>query len=205
MSRADLRTFWTLKIDHSAIGLERAGAEYNDFCTPVGAEAFACLGCDGIHFALLPGDETIYCVDPAMGEPGTYVLPVVGDFRQFLSYVLFCGDANPLTQIWWLTEPRFRAFLQEEREQSWEGMEDFLAQKRAALGAVAAAFHLEPADPWKPVKALQAAFDPSGLVFSDAYYDVLGLENPRDAGKSRQERLGEFETVVFPCANGEEE
>ena len=86
-----------------------------------------------------------------------------------------------------------------------EGMEDFLAQKRAALGAVAAAFHLEPADPWKPVKALQAAFDPSGLVFSDTYYDVLGLENPRDAGKSRQERLGEFETVVFSCANGEEE
>ena len=28
---------------------------------------------------------------------------------------------------------------------------------------------------------MQAAFDPSALVFSDEYYDVLGLENPRDA------------------------
>ena len=110
-----------------------------------------------------------------MGEPGTYVLPVAADFRQFLSYVLFCGDANPIAQIWWLTEPRFRAFLQEERERSWEGMEDFAAQKRAALEAVTAAFHMEPADPWGPVKALQAAFDPKGLVFSAEYYDVLGL------------------------------
>ena len=137
MSRADLRTFWALEIDHSAIGLERAGAEYNDFCTPVGAEAFACLGCDGIHFALLPGDETIYCVDPAMGEPGTYVLPVAGDFRQFLSYVLFCGDANPLTQIWWLTEPRFRALLNEDGE-DWPGKADFLAKNR------------RPSPPWPP-------------------------------------------------------
>ncbi len=26
---------------------------------------------------------------------------------------------------------------------------------------------------------MQAAFDPSALLFSDEYYDVLGLENPR--------------------------
>ena len=177
MTRDDIRAFWNLEIDHSAIGLERAGAEYNDFCTPVGAEVFACLGCDGIHFALLPGDETIYCVDPAMGEPGTYVLPVAGDFRQFLSYVLFCGDANPLTQIWWLTEPRFRALLNEDGE-DWPGKADFLAKKQEALSAVAAAFHLEPADPWGPVKTLQRAFDPSALTFSPEYYDVLGLEPP---------------------------
>ena len=99
MTRDDIKTFWTLEIDHSAIGLEQAGAEYAYFCTPAGAEVFACLGCDGVHFALLPGDEKIYCVDPAMGEPGTYVLPVAADFRQFLSYVLFCGDANPIAQI----------------------------------------------------------------------------------------------------------
>ncbi|MFR3921564.1 MAG: hypothetical protein ACLTYN_05850 [Dysosmobacter welbionis] len=28
------------------------------------------------------------------------------------------------------------------------------------------------------MKALQAAFDPSVLEFSDEYYDTLGLENP---------------------------
>ena len=181
MTRDDIKAFWAMEIDHSAIGLERAGPEYTYFCTPMGAEVFACLGCDGVHFALLPGDETVYCVDPSMGEPGTYVLPVAENFRQFLSYILFCGDASPIAQLWWLTEPRFRAFLQEEREQSWEGIEDFLAQKRAAMEAVAAAFHLEPADPWVPVKALQAAFAPETLTFSKEYYDLLGLEPPAGA------------------------
>ena len=175
MTRDDIKAFWALKIDHSTIGLERAGAEYAYFCTPVGAEVFACLGCDGVHFALLPGDEKIYCVDPAMGEPGTYVLPVAEDFRQFLSYVLYCGDANPIAQIVWLTKSRFRALLA-EGEEDWPGKEDFLVQKQAALKAVAAAFQLEPADPWGPVKALQRAFDPSALTFSPEYYDVLGLE-----------------------------
>ncbi len=36
-----------------------------------------------------------------------------------------------------------------------------------------------PQDPFDRVKALQAAFDPSALEFSDEYYDTLGLENPR--------------------------
>ena len=29
------------------------------------------------------------------------------------------------------------------------------------------------------MKALQAAFDPAVLEFSDEYYDTLGLDNPR--------------------------
>ena len=42
--------------------------------------------------------------------------------------------------------------------------------------AKAKRFHApEPADPWEPVKALQAAFDPGTLVFSREYYEVLGL------------------------------
>ena len=55
---------------------------------------------------------------------------------------------------------------------------DFLAKKQEALSAVAAAFHLELADPWGPVKTLQRAFDPSALTFSPEYYDVLGLVPP---------------------------
>ena len=100
------------------------------------------------------------------------------DFRQFLSFVLFCGDANPISQIWWTEEEQFRDFLKEESERSWEGMEDVLEQKRAALAAVAAAFSLEGADPYEKVKALQASYDPAYLQFSEEYYDVLGLERP---------------------------
>ena len=131
-SRDDIKTFWALEIDPTAVGLEPAGAEDACFCTPAGAEVFARLGCDGVHFVLLPGDERVFCVDPAMGEPGSYALPVAEDFRQFLSFVLFCGDANPISQIWWMGEGRFRAFLKEEAERSWEGMGDLLERKKAA-------------------------------------------------------------------------
>ena len=40
-------------------------------------------------------------------------------------------------------------------------------------------FQIQPQDPFQRVKALQAAFDPSVLNFSDEYYDTLGLDNPR--------------------------
>ena len=43
---------------------------------------------------------------------------------------------------------------------------------------VAETFGIQPRDPFQRVKALQAIFDPSVLVFSDEYYDTLGLEHP---------------------------
>jgi len=177
-SREALRRFLALDINLSAIGLEQAeNAPY--FCTPVGAEYIGWIGCDGVHFVLLPGDERVFCVDPMAMEEGRYVLPVASDFREFLSFVLFCRDANPLSQIYWMTEERFRQILREDAEARWDGCEAFFAEKEAALEAVSAAFGLEPAGPYEKVKAMQAAFDPACLVFSDEYYDVLGLENPR--------------------------
>ena len=175
MTREDLARFRALKVDGSAIGLgEGWDAPY--FCTPVGAEYVGWTGCDGVHFILLPGDERVFCVDPAMGEEGTYVLPVGTDFREFLSFVLYCRDANPLSQLSWLEEDRFRQLLVEDAAARWEGCEEFFARKDAALDAIARAFDLVPQDPWEKVKALQAAFDPACLTFSDEYYDVLGLE-----------------------------
>ena len=44
---------------------------------------------------------------------------------------------------------------------------------------MAETFGIQPRDPFQRVKALQAAFDPSKLEFSDEYYDTLGLDNPR--------------------------
>ena len=77
-----------------------------------------------------------------------------------------------------MDEGRFRVFLKEEAERSWEGMEDFLERKKAALAAIAAAFGIEPAGPCGKVKTLQAGFDPDCLRFSEDYYDILGLEPP---------------------------
>ncbi len=183
-SRDDLARFRALDIDFGAIGLLQDGGEdFAYFCTPVDAEFLGRIGCDGVHFVLLPGDERVFCVDPAMGEIGSYVLPVGADFRDFLSYILFCRDANPLSQLWWMDEARFRELLRQDAEQSWPGCDmepdpAFLAQKDVALPAIAREFGLSPADPFEKIKALQAAFDPSILHFSEEYYHVLGLDQP---------------------------
>ena len=181
-TREVFEKLWALPISTESVGLIPAAADDAAyFCTPENAEPLARLGCDGIHFVLLPGDERVYCVDPAMGEIGTYVLPVAESGEEFLSYLLFCGDANPLTQFYWLTEPRFRALIEEEKTASWPGCEAYFEKKRAALAAIAETFGVSPCDPFAPVRAIQAALDPSALRFSDEYYDVLGLE--RDAGR----------------------
>ncbi len=178
-TRSDLSRLRGLDIDFEAIGLlQDCANNFAYFCTPADAEYVGRIGADGVHFVLLSGDERVYCVDPGMGEPGKYVLPVGEDLRQFLSFVLFCRDANPISQIWWMGESHFREMLEEDANASWPGCEEFFAQKDAALDAIAAEFHLSPEDPFTKVKAMQAAFDPSGLNFSDEYYDILGLERP---------------------------
>lgn len=181
MTRDDLRRFRALDIDFESIGLLQSGAEdFAYFCTPADAEFVGRIGCDGVHFILLPGDERVFCVDPAMGEEGKYVLPVGSDFREFLSFVLFCQDANPLSQIWWMDEARFRELAAQDAAARKSGdMAEYFARKDAALAAVAGAFGLPPAHPFARVKALQAAFDPAGLSWPDEYYDTLGLDDPR--------------------------
>ena len=80
-TREDLARLCTLPIDFEAVGLMEPGVPQEPyFCTPVGAEYVGRLGCDGVHFILLPGDERVFCVEPSMGEPGTYVLPSVLNF-----------------------------------------------------------------------------------------------------------------------------
>ena len=108
MTRDDLKRFRALDINFDSIGLLQSGAkDFGYFCTPVDAEFVGRIGCDGVHFILLPGDERVFCVDPSMGERGTYVLPVAGDFREFLSFILYCQDANPLSQIYWMTRKEY--------------------------------------------------------------------------------------------------
>ena len=177
MTRDDLKLFCTLDIDFESIGLMEPGVPQEPyFCDPVEREDVGRLGCDGIHFILLPGDERVFCVDPSMGEIGTYVLPVAGSFREFLSFVLYCGDANPLSQIFWMDEQRFGRILSEDQNDAWPGCEEFFARKQAALDAVSKTFLLQKEYPYQKVKQLQAAFDPSSLHFSEEYYNVLGID-----------------------------
>lgn len=176
-TREDLARLSAQSFDLEAVGLMELGEEQEAyFCTPVNARPLARLGCDGVHFVLLPEDERVFCVEPSMGEPGTYVLPVAADLRRFLSYVLFCGDANPLSQIFWMDEGQFRALLEEDQQAQWPGSGELRARKGRVLDALTQAFGLESADPFEAVKTLQREFDPASLRFSDEYYDTLGLE-----------------------------
>ena len=113
-------------------------------------------------------------MDPWSGE-GKYVLPVGGDFREFLSFVLYCRGSSTLALLYGMSEESFRSDLVEmERERA-----EYAARTDAVLSAIAREFDLTPADPFEKVKALQASFDLSALEFSDEYYDVLGLERPK--------------------------
>ena len=182
MTRDDLKRFRALDINFDSIGLLQSGADdFAYFCTPVDAEFVGSIGCDGVHFILLPEDERVFCVDPSMGERGTYVLPVASDFREFLSFVLYCQDANPLSQIYWLTRKEYQELAAEDaaaREE--ENQAKFFAQKDEALSVIAKKFGLTPVDPFKKVKAMQKKFDPAILNFSEEYYDAVGYERPEE-------------------------
>ena len=179
MTRDDLKRFRALDIDFASIGLlQDGGDDFAYFCTPVDAEFVGRIGCDGVHFILLPGDERVFCVDPSMEYSDECVFLVGGNFREFLSYVLYCQGADRLSQIHWMDHAQFRQSLKDD--EIWARRDEGLwRQKNAALAAIAREFDLTPAASFEKVKALQAGFDPSILRFSDEYYDVLGLERPR--------------------------
>lgn len=182
MTRDDLKRFRALDISFDSIGLLQSGADdFAYFCTPVDAEFVGRIGCDGVHFILLPEDERVFCVDPSMGERGTYVLPVAGDFREFLSFVLYCQDANPLSQIYWMDRKQYQELAAEDaaaRENEYQAR--FFEEKDKALAAIVKEFDLTPVDPFKKVKAMQKKFDPAVLNFSEEYYDVVGYERPEE-------------------------
>ncbi len=186
-TREDLRRFYALEINHSSLGLSPwKDPHQRYFCTPEGAEIFSGPGVDGIHYVLLPEDERVFCVAP-MAEESTYVLPVAEDFQEFLSFLLFCRDESPLAQLWRLNESEFRRLLEENAQNRWPGCEETLAAQSAALTAITETFGSNPQDPFFKIKELHRAFDPADLVFSDEYYDVLGLENPRNTTSPKPE------------------
>ena len=179
-TREDVKTFFGLPLDFSMLELEpETDADLvRYFCTPENAEIIGWGSC-GTHFVLLPGDEAVYCVEPELADEGTFVLPVGADFREFVSHLLYCKCTSPLAQIFMLDATRFRKLLEDNAANTWPGCEEGFKSGDASLALLAETFGVQPKDPFDRVKALQAAFDPSVLEFSDEYYDTLGLENPR--------------------------
>lgn len=196
MTRDDLKRFRALDINFDSIGLMEDNDPARYFCDPVDLEPVGRIGCDGVHFILLPGDERVFCVDPSMGERGTYVLPVASDFREFLSFVLYCQDANPLSQIYWMDRKQYQELAAEDaaaRENEYQAK--YFEEKDKALAAIVKEFGLTPVDPFKKVKAMQKKFDPAILNFSEEYYDAVGYERPEEEGEIVQ--VQGTHTVIF--------
>lgn len=96
--------------------------------------------------------------------------------------MLYCRGASALEQIAWFSREQIEDLLREDRACEAKGeLPEYYEAQRQALCAIEEAFSLGPREPYERVKALQKAFDPSVLTFSDEYYEVLGLENPREA------------------------
>ena len=209
MTRDDLKRFRALDINFDSIGLLQSGADdFAYFCTPVDAEFVGRIGCDGVHFILLPGDERVFCVDPSMGERGTYVLPVANDFREFLSFVLYCQDANPLSQLYWMNRKQYQELAAEDaaaRENEYQAK--FFEEKDKALAAIAAEFGVAPVDPFKKVKAMQKKFDPAILNFSEEYYDAVGYVPPEETedAEGTVTVMPETHSAVFTASFKKEE
>ena len=178
-TREDMKRFYGMDLDFGTLGLQKPDRDMVYFCTPEGAEPAGSLGVDGIHFVLLPGDERVFCVDPSMMSPA-YVLPVAEDLRTFLSYLLFCKDANVLSQISWMSKQQYHDLLREDESARYPDWEERTARKKETLTRIEKGFTLTAREPFVEVKALQAAFDPSSIRWSDEYYDVLGMEREEE-------------------------
>ena len=69
-------------------------------------------------------------------------------------------------------------------------------EQRTAVQQLQRALSLLPIEnPFEYVKSIQKDFDGSKIQYSDEYYEVTGIENPK--GTTPDKHLVEFEPVVF--------
>ncbi|MFD2115799.1 hypothetical protein [Paenibacillus yanchengensis] len=172
MTRNDLfHRFCALPFSKDAIGLGWNDSYVTYFCTPVGAKIIGGLGVDGIQFCFIPtiSSDVVFAVSPMpCGEH--YVEPIASNFREFLSFVLFCKGASPLEQICWMVEEQFLELLNSEDRKHCSAEE-------IALNALRKEFGIEiQSNAYQYVKNFQANFDYSTIPFSEEYYDTLGIE-----------------------------
>ena len=160
--------FQQLPIDKSLISLEPGSIEVPFFCYPVNALPIGFEG--GILYCFLPEyGEMVFAANPESCADSC-VYPLAQTFSDFLRLILACGSANPVEQIIWMSRERFENHLRAERATQTE-------VQKAALSLIQRTFGLTAMeDPFAYVKALQAGFDGSKIQYSDAYYEVLGLD-----------------------------
>ncbi len=165
------KKYRALPIDKGLLCLEPGAITTQYFCYPVNAEPIGFEGC--ILYCFLPeyGEMVFACNPESCADQNVY--PLAANFEDFIRLILACGTANPVEQIVWMTRKQFDEHIANEKailtdEQKVAG--NLLQQK---LGL------LPMNDPFEYVKSIQKGFDDSKIQYSDEYYDVTGIENPK--------------------------
>lgn len=176
-----------LKIDGSWIGLE-LGEETPYFCTPIGAEI---IGRDnGIHYCFIKGfGDMVFCVNPETCCD-YYVYPIARNFCDFLGLILATGNTNTLQQIIWWDKKMFEDFVNSPEEQE----NKVRPEVKSVLNIIRKGVDVAPVDtPFEYIKDLQNNFPYEQILFTNEYYDTLGIERPD--GTEPEENGFEFEHV----------
>lgn len=135
------------------------------FCTPVGAEIFASIGVDGVHYCTVPKlGETVFAVTPESSDP--YVFPVANNFTEFLRLVATLRGTNLIDQAHLFTKDRFETLMQEQATANADEVKKLCET-----------FDIEPLEcsPYDLLMELYNNFDYSKIKFSREYYETLGL------------------------------
>ena len=163
--------YMALPIDKGLLCLEYRNCIDPYFCYPVNAKP---IGFEGdILYCFLPEyGEMVFACNPESCA-GQNVYPLAANFEDFIRLILACGTVNPVEQIVWMNKSKFEKHMECEEKNLTD------AQKEAAR-QLQREFSLLPMEnPFEYVKAIQKGVDGSKIQYSDEYYEVTGIENPR--------------------------
>lgn len=164
----EYKKFQELDIDTTPIGLSRED-NIHYFCTPLNANVF---GWDnGIHYCFIKDyGEMVFAVNPET-LCNYYVYPIAENFHDFLRLLLAVKNTNVLQQIILWSKQQYIDFINSQDEIAYSSTPEV----NSILEIIRLKFGIkEMQNPYEYVKNLQTAFDYSGIVFSDEYYNVTG-------------------------------
>ena len=163
--------YMALPIDKGLLCLEYGDIADPYFCYPVNAKPIGFEGC--ILYCFLPeyGEMVFACNPESCVDQNVY--PLAANFEDFIRLILACGTANPLEQIVWMDKNKFEEHMANEEKILTD-------EQRTAAQQLQRALSLLPIEnPFEYVKSIQKDFDGSKIQYSDEYYEVTGIENPK--------------------------
>ena len=181
-------TYLSLPIDKGLLCLAHGDITAPYFCYPVNAKPIGFEGC--ILYCFLPeyGEMVFACNPESCADQNVY--PLAATFKDFIRLILACGTVNPVEQIVWMDKNKFEEHMASEAKILTNEQKIAVQQLQRELSL------LPMENPFEYVKEIQKNFDGSKIQYSDEYYEVAGMENPKRVD-TQDEHLFEFEPVVF--------